>query len=124
MNSGAKQKCVYAGEEGIEEVLAESGPELLVKTRTFFQVLQRLRQDLNLHFARLRSAVFAVSQSMNGVLPLAICTVRSLSMSSCQVGDSTESGIWAISFQSNSMASSFSRIVISLNGKIIDMASA
>src|SRR5579872_1154449 len=89
-----------------------SQPFLLpfVKVASVSQTIPRRRQDEDCHLSRLRSCFLAVSQSMKDSLPCLTRSFVSRRISPCHFGDSNLSSSMVSSFQSDSIARSFSAV--------------
>lgn len=69
MNPGVEFQRVDIGKKCVEKIIAEASSLPSIESAPAVQILERRRQDLDFHSARLRSSRFAVSQSTGCSLP-------------------------------------------------------
>jgi len=69
VNPGVELQGVYIGKERVKKIIAEASSLPSIESAPAVQILERPRQDLDFHSARLRSSRFAASQSIGCSLP-------------------------------------------------------
>lgn len=121
MNPCVDQQGVNVGKEAVEEISAEIWFSCFVGLKPVNEIAQGFIQDLDFHDSRLRMSALAVSQSENLVCPWLVRWRRSSRVSLCQAGDSMASVVRLRSFQRDSITASFSRMVMSLRGRLTDI---
>jgi hypothetical protein len=69
VNAGVELQGVDIGEERVEKIIAKASSLPSIELSPTVEILERLRQNLDFHSARLRSSRFAASQSIGCSLP-------------------------------------------------------
>jgi len=121
MNPRVKPERFDVRKQRFQKIIPQSCLLSLVKIESAGEIIPRRRQNADSHFTRLRSWLFAVSQSMKDSSPCLTRAALSRRTSPCHSGDSKCSFSRVKSLQSVSIARSFSAVVIFSNGNVISI---